>query len=140
MELKPYLRHVNYYETDQMAIVHHSNYICWFEEARLDFMNQIGINYRTFEKTGLIIPVVDVSCKYLISAKYDDMLSIRAILTQFTGVRMAFRYEVRFRDTGELAATGTSTHCFLDEHRKPVSIKRRDPALYEIMRGYVEPE
>ena len=140
MELKPYLRHVNYYETDQMAIVHHSNYICWFEEARLDFMNQIGINYRTFEKTGLIIPVVDVSCKYLISAKYDDMLSIRAILTQFTGVRMAFRYEVRFRDTGELAATGTSTHCFLDEHRNPVSIKRRDPALYEIMRGYVEPE
>lgn len=140
MELKPYLRHVNYYETDQMAIVHHSNYIRWFEEARLDFMDQIGYNYRKFEKTGLIIPVVDVSCKYLVSAKYDDTMSIRAILTQFTGVRMAFRYEVRFQGTGELAATGTSTHCFLDENRKPVSIKHRDRALYDAMVACVEPE
>ncbi len=137
MELKPYLRHVNYYETDKMAIVHHSNYIRWFEEARLDFMDQIGVNYREFEKTGIIIPVVDVSCKYLISAKYDDIMSIQAILTQFTGVRMAFRYEVRFQETGELAAAGTSTHCFLDENRKPVSIKHRDPALFALMRSFV---
>lgn len=140
MEIKPYLRHVNYYETDKMAIVHHSNYIRWFEEARLDFMDQIGINYREFEKTGIIIPVVDVSCKYLISARYDDTMAIRAILTQFTGVRMAFRYEVRFRDTGELAATGTSTHCFLDENHKPLSIKHRCPALYQLMQEHVEAE
>ncbi len=140
MELKPYLRHVNYYETDQMAIVHHSNYIRWFEEARLDFMDQIGFNYREFEKTGIIIPVVDVSCKYLLSARYDDLMSIRAILTQFTGARMTFRYEVRFERSGELSATGTSTHCFVGEDRKPLSIKHRCPELYAQMRLCVEAE
>ena len=139
MELKPYLRHVNYYETDKMAIVHHSNYIRWFEEARLDFMDQIGVNYREFEKTGVIIPVVDVSCKYLISAKYDDTMAIRAILTQFTGVRMAFRYEVRFQATGELAATGTSGHCFLDQSRRPISLKRRAPELHRMFTELLEP-
>ena len=106
MKQQPYLRRVHYYETDQMAIVHHSNYIRWFEEARLDFLNQIGLNYRAMEEQGVIIPVTEVSCKYLISARYDDLLEITPILTQYTGVRMGFRYEVRLHGSGELAATG----------------------------------
>ena len=53
MKQQPYLRRVHYYETDQMAIVHHSNYIRWFEEARLDFLNQIGLNYRAMEEQGI---------------------------------------------------------------------------------------
>ena len=63
MELHPYQRRVNYYETDQMSIVHHSNYIRWFEEARLDLLDQAGLNYRKMEATGIIVPVVDVSCR-----------------------------------------------------------------------------
>ena len=104
MKLTPYLRQVHYYETDQMAIVHHSNYIRWFEEARLDFMRQLGCNYCDLEKSGLIIPVVDVSCKYLQSARYDDTLSIHVRLRQFNGVRLVFSYEVRFHGTDTLAA------------------------------------
>ena len=98
MEYRPYSRRVNYYETDQMAIVHHSNYIRWFEEARLDFLDQVGLNYREMEKTGLIVPVVDVSCRYHVSAKYDDLMDIYAYLTSFNGVRMDYRYEVRFHE------------------------------------------
>ena len=117
----PYEHHVKYYETDQMAIVHHSNYIRWFEEARCDFMDQIGVSYQSVEARGILIPVVDVSCNYLISARYGDQMEIRPILTQYTGVRMSFRYEVRFAADGRLAATGTSSHCFLDENRRPTS-------------------
>ena len=131
MEPKPYVRHVHYYETDQMAIVHHSNYIRWFEEARLDYLNQLGLNYNAMEAQGIIIPVTDVSCKYLISARYDDILEIIPIPTHYTGVRLAFRYEVRNQSTGALCATGTSTHCFLDTQRRPISLKRNAPQLHQ---------
>ena len=138
MELRAYQRRVNYYETDQMAIVHHSNYIRWFEEARLDFLDQAGLNYRKLEETGLIVPVVDVSCRYHVSSKYDDLLDIYAHLIAFNGVRMDYRYEVRFHDSGVLAADGTSSHCFLDEHRRPVILKRRDPVLFTKLSALVE--
>ena len=140
MDLKPYCRQVHYYETDQMAIVHHSNYIRWFEEARLDFMAQAGISYPDLERSGIIIPVVDVQCSYLVSARYDDWLEIRPILTRYTGVRMVFRYEVRFQKDGRLCATGSSTHCFLDRSHKPVSPKRWDPALHTLLSSLVAEE
>ena len=127
MELQPYFRTVHYYETDQMSIVHHSNYIRWFEEARLDFMRQLGLNYKAMEEQGILIPVTEVGCQYLVSARYGDALEIRTILTQYTGVRLGFRYEVRFQTTGVLAATGISSHCFLDVNRRPISLKRKAP-------------
>ena len=130
MEPKPYVRRVQYYETDQMAIVHHSNYIRWFEEARLDYLNQLGLNYKSMEEQGIIIPVTDVSCKYLISARYDDVLEIIPTPTQYTGVRLSFHYEVRNQLTGDLCATGASTHCFLDPQHRPISLKRKAPELH----------
>jgi len=130
MEPKPYVRRVQYYETDQMAIVHHSNYIRWFEEARLDYLKQLGLNYKSMEEQGIIIPVTDVSCKYLISARYDDVLEIIPTPTQYTGVRLSFHYEVRNQLTGDLCATGASTHCFLDPQHRPISLKRKAPELH----------
>ena len=138
MEPTPYLRQVHYYETDQMAIVHHSNYIRWFEEARLDHLTKLGVNYRSLEEHGIIIPVVDISCKYLISARYADLLQIKVVLTNYTGVRMAYRYEVRFQETDVLVATGTSTHCFLDNNHRPISLKRRAPELHRLLERLVE--
>ena len=61
--IKPYIHHAKYYETDQMRIVHHSNYIRWMEEARMDAMSQFGISYRDMEENGVISPVVSVSCR-----------------------------------------------------------------------------
>jgi len=130
MEPKPYVRRVQYYETDQMAIVHHSNYIRWFEEARLDYLNQLGLNYKSMEEQGIIIPVTDVNCKYLISARYDDVLEIFPTPTHYTGVRLSFHYEVRNQLTGDLCATGASTHCFLDPQHRPISLKRKAPELH----------
>ena len=58
-----YSRSVNYYETDQMGIVHHSNYIRYFEEARLHRMDEIGLSYSGLEELGVIIPVTFVDCR-----------------------------------------------------------------------------
>ena len=140
MSAQPYFRKVHYYETDQMGVVHHSNYIRWFEEARVEYMRSLGCDYRTLEESGVIIPVVDVSCKYLQSARFDDELEIHVHLRQFNGVRMIFAYEVKFTGTETLAATGTSTHCFLNEARKPISIKRQRPEDYQLLLSCVETE
>lgn len=130
--IKPYQRAVHYYETDQMAIVHHSNYIRWFEEARLDLMAQLGVDYKALEAKNIFIPVVDVSCKYLVSAKYGDTVSITPVLTHYTGVKMCFSYEVRNAESQELLATGTSTHCFVNAARHPISVKRQEPELHQL--------
>lgn len=129
MEQKPYIRRAFYYETDQMGVVHHTNYIRWFEEARIDLLRQYGIEYRDMERRGIIIPVVDVSCSYLLSARFDDIMEIHLTMTKYTGVRMCFQYEVRFQSDGRLAARGTSTHCFVDSAGKPLALKRVDSDL-----------
>ena len=64
-ELMPYEREVFYYETDKMGIVHHSNYVKWLEEARNNFMVQIGYPFDKVENENLMVPVLDVYCKYI---------------------------------------------------------------------------
>lgn len=138
MEFKPYLRKINYYETDQMCIVHHSNYIRYFEEARVDFMSQIGYSVAELEKQGVIIPVVDVYAKYHKSVRFGDEIKIDMKIIGFTGVRMEFEYKITFADSGELATTGHSSHCFLNEERKPISIKKTHPKIFELMKSLIE--
>lgn len=140
MELKPYVRRAMYYETDQMGVVHHTNYIRWFEEARVDLLRQCGIDYREMETRGIIIPVVDMQCSYLTSVRFDDVVEIHLTLTKYTGVRMCFFYEVRFANNGILAATGKSTHCFVDSSGKPIGLKRMDADLHECFAGMVVSE
>ena len=138
MHSKPYIRRAYYYETDQMGVVHHTNYIRWFEEARIDLLRQHGVEYRDMEQRGIIIPVVDMQCSYLLSARFDDVMEIHLTMTKYTGVRMCFQYEVRFQANGKLAATGQSTHCFIDPTGKPMGLKRVHPELHQIFEGLLE--
>ncbi len=73
-EYTPYERKIYYYETDQMKIVHHSNYIRWFEEARIDFMKKMGLPYDEIEKRGILIPVLEASCRYKKAFRYGGNL------------------------------------------------------------------
>jgi len=140
MEHKPYVRTVHYYETDQMSIVHHSNYIRWFEEARLHQLNHLGLNYHSMEEQGIIIPVVDISCKYHHSVRYGDEVEICPVLIQYNGVRMTYRYEVRICGSSVLAATGTSCHCFVDHNQRPFSMKKKFPELHHQLSALVAAE
>ena len=92
--IKPYQHLAKYYETDQMGIIHHSNYIRWFEEARIDYMNQIGLTYKKMEDEGIISPVLEVNCQYLNMMYFDDLATIKVSVTDYTGVRFAFKYEI----------------------------------------------
>ena len=89
-----YERRINYYETDKMGIVHHSNYIRFFEEARLDMMKKVGLDYFTMEEAGIIIPVLFVDCKYIKALHFDEDIVIQTKLTKYNGIKMEVAYEV----------------------------------------------
>ncbi len=133
-----YRRRIYYYETDKMGIVHHSNYIRLFEEARLDMMNKIGINYKELEEVGIIIPVISVSCKYLIPLYFDDDVSVYSKVTKFNGIKMEVLYEIYKKDNESVCTIGQSGHCFLDKEMKPFRMNKLYPDLYKKLIKQVE--
>ena len=140
MDQTPYIHEVHYYETDQMAVVHHSNYIRFFEEARIDFLAKNGIDFAATERDyGIMFPVLDAACKYGKSARFGDRLQIFVRMTDFTGVRLRINYEVRF-ENGELCASGSTTLGIINADYRPISIKRKYPELYNKLTALVSPE
>jgi acyl-CoA thioester hydrolase len=137
MQLRRYSRRVNYYETDQMAIVHHTNYIRMFEEARLDMMEQCGMPYDEIERMGIIIPVVDAYARYHSSLRYGDELEVEIRVKKFNGIRLIYDYRIYIKGSGELSATGYTSHCFLLDGL-PVNIKKRFPELYDKFMGMIK--
>ena len=140
MEIKMYQHKVQYYETDMMGIVHHSNYIRWFEEARMHFLEDIGFPYAKVEELGIIIPVLGVSAKYRTMVKYGETVDIYSKITKFTGLKMDIAYRVVDHATGVIRCTGESSHAFLDKEYKPVRMKRDYPDLYEMFMNYLAVE
>ena len=126
-----YEHDAQYYETDKMGVVHHSNYIRWFEEARVDFMKKSGLPYDKMEESGIMMPVLGVDCKYHSSVRFGERVVIETAVTLFKGVKVELRYAVRDKGTGELRTTGSSSHCFTDTGLKPVRIQKIFPEIAE---------
>ena len=135
MQIKPYSRRIHYYETDMMSIVHHSNYIRLFEEARCDFMEQIGCDVRALEDKGISIAVVDAYAKYIVPLKFDDKVYIVTKLTNMSASKIEFEYEIRFTDSDILATSGKTTHCCVNRSNKPMPIKKADADLFETLQN-----
>ena len=132
-----YKHKVQYYETDKMGIVHHSNYIRWMEEARIDFLAQLGWGFDKLEEMGIISPVSAVQCKYKASTRFPEMVEIQVEVVEFKGVKLKLRYEMRKAD-GQIACEAYSEHGFLNEAGKIVSIKRECPELFEALNALVK--
>ncbi len=133
-----YTRRVNYYETDKMGMVHHSNYIRYFEEARINFMEESGYPYPRLEEEGIISPVVSISCEYKRPVHYPDTVVINVYLVSMTKFRCTFRYEVKDAATGELRTTGQSQHCYLSASGGIVNIQKENPAFFETFLSQVD--
>ena len=105
---------VRYAETDQMGVVYHSNYFPYFESARAESIRQLGFTYADMEKMGVIMPVVDVHCRYLRPAVYDDLLTIKTTLKELPiHHKIEFHHEV-FNDKNELLAVGKLILYFME--------------------------
>lgn len=131
-----YQHKVQYYETDKMGIVHHSNYIRWMEEARIDFLSQIGWDLKALEDMGVVSPVTAVESKYMTTTKFPDVISIAVWVEEFRGVKLKLGYEMKREDV--VVNRATSEHCFLKQDGSIVNVKKEFPAFYEALRSLAE--
>ena len=132
-----YFRRAQYHETDQMGLIHHSNYVKWMEEARINCMDEMGFSYRKVEELGIISPVVDISVSYKKQVSFDDEIEIRVSVKKYNGVSLEFDYTFFNRTKNEICTTAFSRHCFLKDGRL-ISVKKELPALDERIREFAQ--
>jgi len=134
----PYIRKAQYYETDQMGVIHHSNYIRWFEEARVNFLAQIGFPYERVESMGITLAVLGLSCEYKASVFFGDTVHIQVGLKAFSHSRKTIHYDVTDAITGQPRTTGETHHFFFrKENARPVSLKKAIPELYDLLHSII---
>ena len=132
-----YERKINYYETDRMGVVHHSNYIRFLEEARCNLLDRIDMPFDLLEENGITIPVLGVNVDYKYHVTYGDTILVKLFIKEYNGVRMTIGYEVTNKENGNILLTGETKHCFTDNNLKPINLKKVNPefsAKFELMK------
>ncbi len=136
--IPPYERTAYYYETDKMGIVHHSNYIRWFEETRVYFLEKCGYPYQKMEQEGVMIPVLSAECEYKNAVRFDETVLIDLKVTEFNGFKMTVTYTVTGKDDGVLKAVGTTRHFFVDDNFRPLRVKKEHIGIFNVFNDYKE--
>ena len=139
MSVFAYTRKTNYYETDCMGIIHHSNYFRYFEEARTALMDNLGLSYAKMERDGIVSPVLHVECDYRLPVKFGETIDISVLITEYNGFRLKCEYSVTDHETGAVRTKGSSSHCFVSsESGHPVRLKKAMPEVHEAFQKYFE--
>lgn len=121
---------VRYEETDKMGFVYYGNYFTWFEVGRTELFRSIGLPYSELEKSGIMLPVTEADCKYKISARYDDVVTVRTVVTRLSPVRIHFGYQILSPD-GRVMTWGNTGHAFVDSTGRPVNLSKKEPLLWQ---------
>jgi acyl-CoA thioester hydrolase len=117
---------VRYAETDQMGVVYHANYIIWMEVGRVEFCRAAGLSYRDMEHDGALhLAVIEVNCRYISPARYDDEIDIETHIEKATARGVHFGYTMHHSDSGRKLAEGSSRHLFLDRSLRPMRLPER---------------
>ncbi|MCD6435731.1 MAG: acyl-CoA thioesterase [Clostridiales bacterium] len=127
-----------YEETDQMGVIYHGNYFTWFEVARSKFFKDAGYSYKNLERDNFMLPVIEVGCTYIKSAKYDEDVRVETKIYLFKGVRLGLKYSVYENETDILLAHGFTLHGIVDKNLKPVNIKKKNIKVYNILKDAME--
>lgn len=122
-----------YAETDQMGIIHHSNYAVWFEAGRTDFLKKLGISNTEIEAKGVILPLYEMHCKFKAPAKYEDEIIVITSLKQISRVRLCFSYQVVNAVDHKLLATGETMHAWTDKTLKPINADKIISGIYSVI-------
>lgn len=125
-----YERKINYYETDKMGVVHHSNYIRFLEEARSRWMEDCDLSMEKLESLGFTIPTLEVYCKYKYHVTSGDTLLIEPQVTEYNGVRLTVSYKVTNKETGAEVIEASTKHCFTNKNLRPINMKKNSEFVY----------
>jgi len=110
---------VRYVDTDQMGVVHHGNYMMWFEVGRTEFCRSRGFTYHDLEKMGYHLMITDLRCHYRKAVRYDEMISVRTWVKDLKKRMVTFGYQIVRKETGEAVAEGETRHICLNTSGKP---------------------
>lgn len=126
---------VRYGETDQMGYVYYGNYAEYYEVARVEMLRSLGMDYASMERTGVMMPVLELNCKYIKPALYDQEITIKTTVAELPGVRIYFKYEL-FNEAEELINIGSTTLVFVDMVKNKPCLPPED--FMEKMRGFFD--
>ena len=126
--MNTYKHEVKYYECDRMGVTHHSNYIRFMEEARIDWLDQLGFGFEKIEAENVFSPVISVTCEYKRPTTFKDVIEIEVGISKMTEMKFDFTYTMRV--DGKVVCVGQSSHCFIENNR-PVALSKRLPEFYK---------
>ena len=126
--MNTYKHEVKYYECDRMGVTHHSNYIRFMEEARVDWLDQLGFGFEKIEAENVFSPVISVTCDYKRPTTFKDVIEIEVGISKMTEMKFDFTYTMRV--DGKVVCIGQSSHCFIENNR-PVALSKRLPEFYK---------
>ena len=109
------LYRVKFFDTDVMGVVHHANYIRWFETGRVEFLRELGIDLNEMMSDGILFPIVEITAKFHAPAKFDDELEIVTTAEALTKAKMKFDYVIRKLGEEKVLAEGTSLNVFTND-------------------------
>lgn len=131
-----YTHKVQYYETDKMGITHHSNYIRWMEEARIDFLDKHGFPFEKLEQDGIVSPVLSVECSYKKVTLFPEVISIEVKVLEFKGVKLKLGYIMKNLDN-DIVCEASSVHGFLNKEGCPIRLKKDFPEFYRLLSSLI---
>ena len=120
MSVKTEMR-VHFYDTDEMGVVHHANYIRWFETGRVEYLRSIGITLTEMMSDGILFPLTEVQAKFLHAAKFDEDLELETIAVEMTKVKLEFKYKLRRKSDGKILVKGYSQNVFTNSATGKIS-------------------
>ncbi|MBQ7241787.1 MAG: acyl-CoA thioesterase [Firmicutes bacterium] len=120
-----------------MGITHHSNYIRWMEEARVDFLKNIGWDYSKLEEMGIMSPVIAVNCKYKLSTTFEEMIKIEINVAEYNGAKLTLKY-IMTNPEGKTVCEAVSEHCFVNSSGKLIRMKKEYPDFHNLLTSLAE--
>lgn len=124
---------VRYAETDKMGVVYHTNYGIWYEIGRTNLLKDLGFSYAKMEESGIFLPVIELNCRYISPALYDDKILIETKINALTPIKISFSYALYKNNQSKPINTGSSLHAFVDKNMKIINFKKNMPELYSII-------
>lgn len=121
---------MRYAETDQAGMAHHSAFLPWFEEGRVELLRSLGKPYQEFETEGIHFPVREVFCRYWASARFDDVLTVATVIEEVGGASVRFAYRIMRESDATLIAEGYTLHACVNDEGK---IKRLPPHIKKML-------
>ncbi len=128
---------VAYHETDKMGITHHSNHVKWMEDARIAFLEHLGLSYHQIEKKGIVSLVIGIIVNYKNQSTFGDKISIEVSVSKYTGVQLELCYIIKNAVTDAIVATASSKHCFL-KNNKILALNKSEPQIHSVFESLVK--